>query len=196
MDPANRDHILNSQIARIHSQLLVLRYRRGDDNALTDLVAMWEKPLFYYIRRLVTTEDDAWDALQETWIRAVRGIGKLKNPESFPSWLYRVARNATSNFIRDNHRMESLSDKEIDLDAAGQEANRGFSAADAALIHRGLQQLPLAQREVLTLFFLEDFSLEEISSITGIATGTVKSRLYYAKKALRNLIEKEGSDDE
>lgn len=170
----------------------MLRYRRGDDEALTELVGIWEKPLFYYIRRLVKTEEDAWDALQETWIRVVRGIGKLKNLECLPAWLYRIARNATSNFMRDNQKMKSPSDEEKDLTMMEHGEDQGFSAADAEAIHRGLQQLPAAQKEVLTLFFLEDFSLEEISSITGVPTGTVKSRLYYAKRALRNLMKKEG----
>lgn len=187
---------MNSPIARIRSQLLLLQYRRGDDEALTELVAMWEKPLFYYIRRLVKTEEDAWDALQETWIRIVRGLAKLNNPDSFTCWMYRVARNATVNLIRDDRRMESLSDKEMDLaaDEAGEDIR--FSATDAEAIHWGIQQLPPAQREVVTLFFLEEFSLREISSITGVPTGTVKSRLYYAKKALRNLMKKERPGNE
>ena len=184
-----------SQVNRIRSQLLVLRHLRGDDEALAQLVAMWERPLFYYIRRLVTTEEDAWDILQETWIRVVHGIGRLKAPESFPCWIYRIASNAASNFTRGNQRDRHLFDREMDP-AMMELSQDHFSAADAEAIHRGLQQLPVSQREVLTLFFLEEFSLEEISSITGIPKGTVKSRLFYAKKALRNLMEKEGPGHE
>ena len=180
-----------SQIDRIRSQLLVLRYRRGDDEAFRELVTIWEKPLFYYIRRLVKTEEDAWDVLQETWIRIIRGIGKLKNPESLPSWLYRIARNTAFNYTRENHKLETLSDEDMNLVGMEQETDQGFSSTDANAIHRGLQQLPLAQREVLTLFFLEEFSLKEISAITGVSTGTVKSRLYYAKKALNDIMIKE-----
>ena len=180
-----------SQIARIRSQLLVLRYRRGDNEALTELVTLWERPLFYYIRRFVKTEEDAWDVLQETWIRVIRAIGKLKNLESLPIWLYRIARNATYNYIRNNHKMKSLSDEKMNLTTMANGDDQGFSAADAEAIHWGLQQLPVAQMEVLTLYFLEDFSLKEIRSITSVSIGTVKSRLYYAKKALQNIMKKE-----
>jgi len=158
---------------------------------LTELVALWEKPLFYYIRRIVKTEEDAWDVLQETWIRVIRGIGKLNNLESLPTWLYRIARNATLNHFRDNHKMKPLSDEEINLTRMEHGEDQGFSVADAEAIHWGLQHLPVAQKEVLTLFFLEEFSLKEISSITGISIGTVKSRLYYAKKALQDIMKKE-----
>ena len=179
-----------SQINRIRSQLLILRYRSGDNEAFRELVALWEKPLFYYIRRLVKTEEDAWDVLQETWIRIIRGIGKLSNPESLPSWLYRIARNAAFNYTRDNRRLEQFDDEEIISAKIEPEGEQDFSADDAEAIHRGLQQLPAAQREVLTLFFLEEFSLKEISSITSVSIGTVKSRLYYAKKALHNIMKK------
>lgn len=187
---------MNSRIAKIRSQLLLLRYRRGEDKALTELVEMWEKPLFYYIHRIVPTEEDAWDALQETWIRVVRAIGQLRNLDSFPSWLYRIARNATANYLRDDHRVNPVPEEDMDSSATEGGEDQSFSAEDAEAIHRGLQQLPVAQREVLTLFFLEEFSLEEISSITGIPKGTVKSRLHYAKKALRNLMTEEEPDDE
>jgi len=183
---------LISQSDRIRSQLLVLQCRRGDDETIRELVALWEKPLFYYIRRLVKSEEDAWDALQAAWIRVIRGIGKLKNLDSFPSWLYRIARNVSFNYIRDNSKHETLSDEEMDLARMDSEENQDFTAADAEAIHWGLQQLPPAQREVLTLFFLEEFSLKEISSITEVSIGTVKSRLYYAKKALQGMMNKEG----
>lgn len=180
-----------SQIDRIRSQLLVLRYRNGDDESFRELVSIWEKPLFYYIRRLVNTEEDAWDVLQESWIRILRGIGRLSHPESLPAWLYRIARNSALNHARDNRRAEIPAGGENDHAAMEPYQDEGFSALDAESIHRGLQQLSVAHREVLTLLFLEDFSIREICSITGVSTGTIKSRLHYAKKALHEIMGKE-----
>jgi len=62
---------------------------------------------------------------------------------------------------------------------------------NAEPLHHGLVQLPVPQREVLTLFFLEDFAIDEIAQILDIPSGTVKSRLHHAKKALRALLRKE-----
>ena len=63
---------------RIYNQLLVLRCRRREDGAMEELVRNWEKRLFYYIRRLVSDEEDACDVLQETWLKAIRGIATLR----------------------------------------------------------------------------------------------------------------------
>ena len=77
----------------IYEELLALRCRRGEKAALEELVQTWEKRLFYFIRRLVDNEADAWDVLQQTWVRVLSGIGALREPRSLGPWLYRVARH-------------------------------------------------------------------------------------------------------
>jgi RNA polymerase sigma-70 factor (ECF subfamily) len=182
---------LISESDRIRSQLLALRIRNGDDKAFGELVSLWELPLFYYTRKFSKCEEDAWDVLQETWIRIFRGIGKLNDLSSLPAWLYRIARNAVLNYNRDNRKMDNLVDDDLDTEAIGQGGDHDFSTTDAEAIHWGLKQLPVNQRDVLILLFLEEFTIKEIASITGVSEGTVKSRLHYAKKALYGLIEKE-----
>src|SRR5207248_6630276 len=81
----------------VYGELLALRCQRGDRAALEELVRAWEKRLFYFIRRLVDNEADAWDVLQQTWVRVLSGIGALREPRSLGPWLYRVARHAAFN---------------------------------------------------------------------------------------------------
>ena len=71
-----------------------------------------------------------------------------------------------------------------------------FHFEDAEQVHYGLSQISLAHREVLTLYFLEDFSVEEIAQVLGIPLGTVKSRLYYAKRDLRSVLEQGDGNNE
>ena len=71
-------------------------------------------------------------------------------------------------------------------------APRNFSFEDAQQVHRGLSKLSLPHREALTLHFLEDLSVDEISQLLSVSPGTVKSRLHYAKRALRTILEEEG----
>jgi RNA polymerase sigma-70 factor (ECF subfamily) len=172
--------------AAIRSELLLLRHRAGDAAALPELVALWERPLLYYLRRLLASEEDAWDALQETWYRVVRELPRLRDDRALTAWLYIVARNAAFTLRRRRAPAEPLpdGDDETGLPAQAPEPLlAGFHPVD---IHRALARLGLAHREVLTLHFLEGFAVAEIA---GAVEGTVKSRLYYAKRALRALLE-------
>jgi RNA polymerase sigma-70 factor (ECF subfamily) len=182
---------LGSRQDQIRSELLVLRYRRGDRAALEEIVSIWERPLFYYVRRLIGSEADAWDTLQDVWFQVIRRIDKLREPSALPAWLYRLAHNAAVSHLRNSPSFEPLEVGDDAVQPAEGNAEASLSAFDSAEIHRALDRLSLPHREVLTLRFLEGFSLAEIGEITGVSAGTVKSRLHYAKKAIRDLLERE-----
>lgn len=174
----------------IYYELLILRCRRHDKGALEELIRYWEKRLFYYVRRLVDNEEDAWDVLQETWLKVIRSIGSLREPRSLPTWLYRIARNTAMSCLRSRYADQALLDengKLADIEQNGDE----FGFEDADQVHHALGQVSLPHREVLTLHFLEDLSVDEIAEVLGVAQGTVKSRLHYAKRALQGVLERE-----
>ncbi|HEX8522741.1 MAG TPA: sigma-70 family RNA polymerase sigma factor [Tepidisphaeraceae bacterium] len=168
----------------IRCELLVLAYKRGRrDEAARELLDLFQRPALYYIRRLVRSEADAWDALQETFMSILKSIPTLRDARALPAFVYRTARNAALTQNRRRHEDEPLTQAVQETVAAGEEQD--FSHEDAERLHRAMETLPLAQREVLTLFFLKDLSLEQIAEVTGAAVGTVKSRMFYAKRALR-----------
>jgi RNA polymerase sigma-70 factor (ECF subfamily) len=172
----------------LECELLVLRCQRGDTSAFELIVRMWERSLFYYLRRLASSEEDAWDLLQETWLKTFRSIGSLRDPRSLPSFLYTTARNAAVSRLRNGKLSRELTGP---LDEETLEADGDDVAVfdDAEHVHHSLDRLPLSHREILTLYFLEDLSHEEISRLLGIPLGTVKSRLHYAKQAIHKLLQ-------
>ncbi|MFO0914792.1 MAG: sigma-70 family RNA polymerase sigma factor [Pirellulales bacterium] len=177
-------------------ELLVLRCQRRDPSAAVELVALFERPLLYYLRRMVKSEDDAWDLLQETWISMFRTLHNLRDARAFPAFLYRTARNHALAYLRHRDADVRLYEHIESLQSQSDfEPMPAFKAEDAAAVHAGLEQLSLPHREALTLFFLEDLTVEEIASVLGIPPGTVKSRLYYARQALRAILS-EGVRDE
>ncbi len=171
-------------------ELLVLRCQRRDLQAADELVTFFEKPLLYYLRRMVGSEADAWDLVQETWVSVFKALPTLRDARALPAFLYRCARNHALALLR--HR-----DADLRLYAAVEPAPNDsdhepeFTPEDAAAVHAGLNLLSLPQREALTLFFLQQLSIEEIASVLAIPSGTVKSRLHHAKKALGAIL-KEG----
>lgn len=164
--------------------MLVIRCRRGDRTAFDSLVQLWERPLFYYLRRLVPTEEDAWDLLQETWIKVYRALNTLRDPRTLPAFLYATARNTAISRLRSQDHQETAPTLE-DLPVP----DCAIDAFDnAEQVHHALDQLPIAQREALALYFLQDLSIDDIATVLGVPSGTVKSRLHHGKKAIRNIL--------
>ena len=170
-------------------QLPVPQARAGDPAAWDALFRRYQMPLYVYVCELVQDDHASRDLVQETFIAAVRHIGTLRDDGKFGSWLFGIAHQKIIQRWR--KRTEILLD-EIP------EAPDDFDAGpDDLLIRREqeaefmnvLTQLPPPQRSVLLLHYLEEFSLEEVSRITETQLGTVKSRLHYAKKSLRKLLE-------
>ena len=177
----------------IYNQLLVVRCQSGQEQAWEELVSRWEKPLLYYIRRMIDNEHQAWQVLQETWLQVVKNIATLRHPEYLPKWLYSICRRRIITYYRKHHRQAEFQEEisnggcQCDIEPDGQ-----FENAEA--VHWGLGQIKPVFREVLTLFFLQDLSIEEIAEVLDIPAGTVKSRLYYARMQLRKILE--GSNHE
>lgn len=171
----------------VYYELLVLRCQQGRKDALEELIKTWEKRLYYFIRRLLNNEQEAWQVLQETWISVLRSIPRLREPRKLPVWLYSTARKRTLHHIRTKYAEKSLLKKvENSMPVGEWEPNPVFE--DAEQVHYGLDKISLQHREVLTLFFLRELSVDDISEVLNVPIGTVKSRLFYAKQALRNAL--------
>lgn len=179
----------NAERECVELDLLLLRCRRGQPGALEELVRRFERPLFYFIRRVIQNEADSWDALQKTWIRVFAGLPKASASPSLKAWLYRVARNTALNHVRDEGRHEAIQVENPD-ELPPIDDSSGFSEEDAEEVHRALDQLGLSDRESLTLYFLEELSVREIAEVLGVPAGTVKSRLHFARQRLRKIMEK------
>ena len=160
--------------------------RLASPDAFEDLVAAMERPLLYYAASLTGNQDSGLDVLQEVWIKAFSTIGKLKDPGSLRSWLYSITHGIAVDRIRSNTSRERAESAELEDFQEAEEPS--FAAEDAAAIHQALGELGLKHREVLVLHFLEDLSVEEIAKVVGCSEGTVKSRMHYAKRAMREIL--------
>jgi RNA polymerase sigma-70 factor, ECF subfamily len=172
-------------------QLPVPQARNGDPDAWDALFRRYQRPLYAYVHELVRDEQTSLDIVQETFINAARHIRGLRDDDRFGSWLFSIAHQKVVQRWRKPDRSEPLEDDHAaDLaDDAGNPRDWLIQREQEEAFMNRLATLPLHHREVLLLYFVEDFSLEDIAGITGVAVGTVKSRMHYAKQALRKLIE-------
>jgi RNA polymerase sigma-70 factor (ECF subfamily) len=176
-------------------QLPVPQARAGDPGAWDILFRRYQLPLYVYVFELVHDEQASLDIVQETFINATRHVGSLREDGKFGSWLFGIAHQKCLQRWRKQGReaaaLEEFAAAPIDWE--DDPAELLIRAEQEAAVMRLLNQLPVAQRSMLLLHFVEDFPLEDIAAVTGTALGTVKSRLHYAKKALKKLIEEEAS---
>jgi RNA polymerase sigma-70 factor (ECF subfamily) len=156
---------------------------------MEELFLRHHRALGYFLRQMLD-RDEIDDVQQEVWLTVIRRIGQLRDPEAFVVWLYRIARNRVLACKADSHRTYPLDDQEVARHPAVDDPPE-FTAADAAQIHEELGRLSGAHREVLLLRFIENLSYEQMAAVIGCATGTVRSRLHYAKLILRQRLEKQ-----
>jgi RNA polymerase sigma-70 factor (ECF subfamily) len=171
---------------RTQYEWLALRCQSGEAEAFEDLIEVMERPLLYYATSLTGNADSGLDVLQEVWIKAFRGIRKLKDPGSLRSWLYSITHGIAVDRVRRNISRERA--EEVQLEDFQEAEEPSFAEEDAAAVHRALNEIGLKHREVLVLHFLEDLSMVEIAKVVGCSEGTVKSRIHYAKRAMKEVL--------
>jgi RNA polymerase sigma-70 factor (ECF subfamily) len=172
---------------RARYEWLALHCQTNEPGAFEDLIAVMERPLLYYAASLTGDRDRALDVMQEVWVKVFKSIHTLRDPGALRSWLYRLTHGLAVDSVRRDRVRERA--EEAHLEDFQEAEEPSFAAEDAAAIHRGLAEIGLRHREVLVLHFLEDLPLAEIAEIVGCSVGTVKSRMHYAKQALKQILQ-------
>jgi RNA polymerase sigma-70 factor (ECF subfamily) len=176
------------RIHQISERLAVLNAQQGSREAFSTLVELYDRRLLYFIRRILGETNSALDVLQSVWLIVHRKLRTLKTPDAFRVWLYRIAHDqAVTELRRKSKRPVAVDDVEMPHFVAESTSEVAFESAE--LVHLALKDLSVDHRRVLTLRFLEDMSIDEIAEVVGHNSGTIKSRLHYAKDALRRRIE-------
>lgn len=172
--------------SEILTELLVLRVQSGERKAFDLLVAQWHQRLTKRVFRLTQDASATKDIAQETWIAVIKGIRRLDKPSLFQHWIYRIARNKCADWIR-----KKQSERKLKETFSEESESWNESKTDGAVdvVRSGIRKLPSDQRSVLTLFYFDEMGVREIALNLGIPEGTVKSRLYHARKMLKEALE-------
>ncbi|QNH11793.1 sigma-70 family RNA polymerase sigma factor [Xanthomonas sp. SI] len=167
-------------------QLLVVRCQLGERAAFDDLIRRWSGSLHRYALKLGNDPELANDLTQDVWLRVIQGIARLREAAQFRPWLFGIAHRTFMDRLRTRYAMPV--DTGIDVDEIASIDDSGADEDLERTLTTNLALLPIVEREVLTLFYLEELSLVDIADALGIPVGTVKSRLFRARTLLRKQI--------
>ncbi len=173
----------------LQDDLLVLQCQQGSVAGFEELVRRWQGPLLNYAYRLTGDWPAAQDAVQETWMAVIRSLVALQDVARFRAWLFGIASHKCQDYWRRNqssHRLSETLQAESVVGVATVRPNGERADIEAAFC-----RLAPESRAVLALMYLEDFSVGEIADVLSLPEGTVKSRLFHARKQLRQLMEKD-----
>jgi len=185
---------MRSHVSRIFDEYLVASARAGDASAFSRLAENWQKRLLAHAYRLTGDAELARDVVQDGWADIVRGLPGLKEPSVFPAWAYRIITRRAADAVRRIQRK-----RRTEAAYAGEPVAENKSlgkmemGADSSPLHQAIEKLPSKQRAVIALYYLEEFSITEISVALSVPAGTVKTRLMHARKKLRTKLEGENN---
>jgi RNA polymerase sigma-70 factor, ECF subfamily len=169
---------------------LVRRCLGGDRNAFETLLERYQKPVFNVALRILSSTDDAADITQATFVKAYEKLSSYSDKHKFFSWLYRIAVNTSLNLLEQKKRSDLLGDQEVPQDSQVEEelnAAERIERLEAAILN-----LPVDYRVVIVLRHFHDLSYEEIGTILEIPEKTVKSRLFTARRMLKEILLRTG----
>lgn len=178
------------------------RLRDGEDLALNEIMARWQRRLTSYLLRYLGNETAALDLAQETFVRVYQSRNRFQPRGEFSTWLFAIATNLARQHFRWLKRHPAVSIDSADADGderplgdrlpTGDANPRDAAAKDekARLVKEAVLALPHDLREAVVLFEYEDLSHEQIGKIAGCSSKAVETRLYRARQILREKLQR------
>lgn len=183
----------------------VARLVARDEGAFNELVITYQRRVFALVFRMLGRREEAEDLAQEVFVQVFKAIDQFRGDSKLSTWIYRIAVNLCKNRTKylsrrhanDQDDVDAMADR-LPFSAAKGVSVGGISRPDElvegmqleVVVKRAIAQIEPEFREVLILRDVEDMSYEEIAEVTGLADGTVKSRIHRARAQLRTLVEK------
>ena len=171
--------------SQIWDEYLVLNAQAGDKRAMRGLLANYQTAIQRHITRMINDDAEVQDVLQDTLITCCRQIHTLRDPASFRPWLYRIASNHCHDWQRKQYRNRQHT---VDWSEQADEALETDTVKEE--VGEVLSRLNPDDRSLLSLFYLEGFSLAELAQFMSISTGAVKTRLYRARACFQQAWER------
>lgn len=167
---------------------LIEKYKSGDSSMLPILVKRWHKEFCKKAYWVIKDADVAKDIAQDSWITIIAKIHTLKNPSKFKGWALRIVYTKSIDYLKKKN-LDRIRQNVLQNENNINEELSDNNTVKKKLL-KAIETLSKDKQNVLRLFYVEDYSLKEISVILNISLGTVKSRLFQAREKLKTIIKK------
>ena len=175
---------------------IIRLFLAGDrERAFTEIVKAYSERLFWYVRRYVSSHEDADDIVQDIFVKVWAALPSFRGESQLFTWLYRIATNEALNYVRRQKVRAALSFRPIDAEMERRVDEDPWFNGDEAerTLMKALQKLPFKQRVVFSMRYFEDMSYEEISEVTGTSVGALKASYHIASTKMKDeLLKKSG----
>jgi RNA polymerase sigma-70 factor (ECF subfamily) len=160
------------------------------NKAFEDLLDLYQERLYWHIRKIVVTHDNANDVLQDTFIRIYKGINNFKGLSSLHTWMYRIAYNESIRFLDKNKIKSSIDLNDDNNDYLNYLTQDDYFDGDEIQLklHSIISKLSEKQKRVFQMKYFDDLSFREISEILDVSDNTLKSSYYSAVKIIEEEI--------
>ena len=172
------------------SQLLkMLRNRKTQREGFANLVAEYSERLYWQIRKMVLSHDDANDILQDVFIKAWTNIDNFRGDAKLTTWLYRIAINESITFLNKKRNQNNISVDDDSFLLNQLESDSYFDGDEAQqLLQKAILKLPEKQRLVFQLKYFEEMKYDDMSDILGTSVGALKASYHHAVKKIENFL--------
>ncbi len=160
---------------------IVKAMRENAERGFRLLMRSYKKPLYWHIRRLVVSHDDAQDALQEAFIRIFRSFGQYNEQNSLRAWLFRIATNEAFRLIERRHEDTMPIEKVFDVQA---DSYINYSDLEAVRLQKAILSLPPKQQLAFNLRYYDEMDYDEIAQIADTTAASVKASYHVAKEKI------------
>ena len=162
-----------------------LRDKKTRERAFASVVEHFKEQLYWQIRRMVFSHDDADDVLQNTFIKAWTGLDNFRGDSLLSTWLFRIANNETLNFLERNRQQMSLDEDAAVGVAARLESDPYFDGDETERqLQEAIASLPDRQRQVFNLKYFEEMKYEDMSELLGTSVGALKASYHHAVRKI------------
>lgn len=175
----------------LNEEKIIHNIQKGIDveKGFRQLVNAYKERIYWHIRGVVNTHEDAADVMQNTFIKAYKNLKGFNADAKFYTWLYRIATNESINLLKKNKRFLSEGDEQL---LHREEADTYFDGDEASkILQEALERLPHKQRLVFNMKYFDEMTYEEISSILETSVGALKASFHHAKNKIEAFVKQQ-----